>query len=125
MAEFSTISTQDLNSKLESDDHFLLVDTLGDESYNRAHIPGAVSISAKEDGFVERVKEAVDDMAVEVIVYCGSHSCGLSPQAAADLVEAGFMNVVDYEGGLKSWAEAGYDLEGEEADTVAKNLAES
>jgi len=64
-------------------------------------------------------------MAVEVIVYCGSHSCGLSPQAVVGLAEAGFMNVVDYEGGLKSWAEAGYDLEGEEADTAAKNLAES
>jgi rhodanese-related sulfurtransferase len=124
MDEFSTIISGELKEKLESENNFLLIDTLGDESYRRAHLPQAVSISAKEDDFVDRVEEAVADKNQEVIVYCGSFDCGLSPQAAQQLVDAGFTNVVDYEGGLKDWAESGYELEGEDAETVATELQE-
>jgi rhodanese-related sulfurtransferase len=48
----------------------------------------------------------------------------LSPQAAQRPVDAGFKNVVDYEGGLKDWAESVYELEGEDAETVANELQE-
>lgn len=124
MDEFSTITADELNEKLDSENDFLLIDTLGDASYRRAHLPQAVSISAKEDNFVDRVEQAVTDKNQEVIVYCGSFDCGLSPQAAQRLVDAGFKNVVDYEGGLKDWAESGYELEGEDAETVANELQE-
>jgi rhodanese-related sulfurtransferase len=125
MSNFSTITSDQLQEKLESDDSFLLVDTLGDQSYQRAHLPQAVSISAKEDEFADRVAEAVNDKHQEIIVYCGSFDCGLSSQAAEDLTAAEFSNVVDYEGGLKDWAESGYNLEGEEAQEVQTELAEN
>jgi rhodanese-related sulfurtransferase len=123
MSEFGTITSDGLKNKLDSEEGFLLVDTLGEQSYQRAHLPQAVCISAKEDDFTDRVAEAVTDKSQEVIVYCGSFDCGLSPQAAQDLVDAGFENVVDFEGGLKDWAEHGYELEGEDADEVAEELS--
>jgi len=125
MDEFETITAEDLKKKLESDDDFVLIDTLGDESFQRAHLPQAVSISAKDDDFVANVEAAVADTSVPVVVYCASFSCDLSPQAAQDLVNAGFEHVIDYEGGLKDWVESGYELEGDDAETVAGELTEA
>jgi rhodanese-related sulfurtransferase len=124
MNEFETITADDLKEKLESDDDFVLIDTLGDMSYQRAHLPEAISISAKDNNFVANVEAAVADKSVPVIVYCASFSCDLSPQAAQDLVDAGFENVIDYEGGLKDWVESGFDLEGDDAETMAEELTE-
>jgi len=124
MDEFETITADDLKEKLESDDDFVLIDTLGDMSYQRAHLPEAVSISAKDDDFVANVEAAVADKSVTVIVYCASFSCDLSPKAAQNLVDAGFENVIDYEGGLKDWVENGYELEGDDAETMAEELTE-
>ena len=124
MDEFATITSDELKKKLESDDDFVLIDTLGDMSYQRAHLPEAISISAKDDDFVANVEAAVADKSVTVIVYCASFSCDLSPQAAQNLVDAGFENVIDYEGGLKDWVENGYELEGDDAETMAEELTE-
>lgn len=123
MNTHETITSDELKQKLDNQSDVLLIDTLGEQSYQRAHLPQAVSISAKDDDFTDRVAQAVTDKKQEVIVYCGSFSCGLSPQAAQELAEAGFENVVDFEGGLKDWVESGYGLEGEEADRVAEELA--
>lgn len=120
--DYDTITADALKAKIDSEDDFLLVDTLGDQSYNRAHLPEAVSISAKEDGFADRVEQAVADKNQEVIVYCASFECQLSPQAAQELVDAGFENVVDFEGGLKDWVQSGYSLEGEDAETMEKEF---
>ncbi|PSO45692.1 MAG: rhodanese-like domain-containing protein [Parcubacteria group bacterium SW_6_46_9] len=124
MDEFETITADDLKEKLESDDDFVLIDTLGDMSYQRAHLPEAISISAKDNDFVANVEAAVADKSVPVIVYCASFSCDLSPEAAQNLVDAGFENVIDYEGGLKDWVENGYELEGDDAETMAEELTE-
>jgi rhodanese-related sulfurtransferase len=94
-------------------------------SHQRAHLPGAVSVSAKEDNFASRVEAVIADKSVPVVVYCASFSCDLSPQAAEDLVEAGFEDVTDFEGGLKDWVQNGYSLEGEDAETVAEELTEA
>lgn len=122
MDTYETITSIELKEKLDNQSNVLLVDTLGEQSYQRAHLPQAVCISARKDDFSDRVAQAVTDKKQEVIVYCGSFSCGLSPQAAQQLVEAGFENVVDFEGGLKDWVESGYGLEGEEASRVSEEL---
>ena len=95
MDEFATITSDELKKKLESD-----------------------------DDFVANVEAAVADKSVTVIVYCASFSCDLSPEAAQNLVDAGFENVIDYEGGLKDWVENGFDLEGDDVETMAEELTE-
>ena len=124
MAPFQTITADELHEKLQTDSGFVLIDTLGERSYNRAHLPGAVSIDAHADDFVDQVKEKVPDTDQQIIVYCASFQCQLSPQAAEKLTEAGYSNVFDFEGGLKDWAQQGYDLEGEDAEEVKSSLAE-
>ena len=40
-----TISREDLKAKLDREDDFVLVETLSEEQYQHAHLPGAVNIS--------------------------------------------------------------------------------
>jgi rhodanese-related sulfurtransferase len=46
----------------------------------------------------------------DIIVYCASFECHASPTAARKLEQLGYTRVIDYEGGLQDWKEAGYPL---------------
>ena len=94
---------------------FALIDVLGEMSYAQRHLPGAVNIPGATENFVAEVEKAVGgDKSKEVIVYCSSFSCQAYPAAAGKLADAEFTNVVDFEGGLADWKEAGYSFEGGE-----------
>ena len=123
MVDFQAITSDELKQKIDNGDDFVLIDTLGEQSYQRAHLPGAISIDAHSDDFVAHVEEHVPDKDKEIVVYCASFSCQLSPQAAQKLIEAGYTNVVDFEGGLKDWATSGYDFEGDGGEQMKENLA--
>jgi rhodanese-related sulfurtransferase len=64
----STISTEDLKSKLAKKQGITLVETLAPERYREAHIPGALNIPP------ERIKElapqVLPDKDAEIVTYC-------------------------------------------------------
>ncbi len=65
-----TISREDLKAKLDRKDDFVLVETLSEEQYEHAHLPGAVNIPP---GRVrELAGELIPDKDADVVVYCGS-----------------------------------------------------
>ena len=45
-----TISREDLKAKLDREDDFILVETLSEEQYRHAHLPGAVNIPPDREG---------------------------------------------------------------------------
>ncbi len=122
MAEYTTITTEQLKQKIEEGEEFVLIDTLGEDSYRKAHLPGATVVDGHADDFVEKAKELVDSKDEEIIVYCSSFSCKLSPACAQKLADAGFTNVIDFEGGLKDWVEHGNQLKGEQIEEVTQSL---
>jgi len=111
MEKYFTITREALKKKIEQGSDFVLIDVLGGRSYAKRHLPGAIRIDAHEEDFVEQVKKQIPDKDKEVIVYCASFSCPLSPKAANDLANAGYKNVIDFEGGLADWEDAGYPFE--------------
>lgn len=60
-----TISTKELKEKMERGDDFLLLEVLGEASYERAHLPGAVRYLN-----MEQVEDLVPDRSTEIIAYC-------------------------------------------------------
>jgi len=102
------IEHDELKKKLNSDDDFVLIDVLGEESYEDSHLPGAINIPLSRIGREAKNRFDEDE---EIVVYCGSYECDASPQAAEKLEKLGFEKVYDYEGGKKEWREQGYGLQ--------------
>lgn len=94
-------------------EEFALINVLSREQYRDAHIGGSSNIPVGDEDFVLKVEQTVGDKKRPVVVYCASTTCDASEKAARKLEEAGFKKVFDYEGGTKSWQEAGLPVEGE------------
>ena len=112
MDNINSIAREELKKKIDNEEDFVLVDVLGPKSYSQIHLPGAINFPIESEAFVEDVEKEVEDKEKEIIVYCGSFSCHLSSAAAKKLVDAGYKNVTEYDGGLKDWAAADYPFEG-------------
>ena len=109
--KFKTIDASELKKKIDSGDDFVLVDVLGEEQYKKRHLPKAINIPITIENFEAVVKEKLPDKNKPVIVYCSSKTCLASPGAAKKLVEMGYKDVTDFDGGIKEWEEAGYAFE--------------
>jgi len=88
---------------------FTLVDVLDAASYEKEHIPGALSMPLAELG--KKARGVLDKEDV-IVVYCASFDCKASTMAAEKLQAMGYKNVLDYKGGLKDYKEGGFVLEG-------------
>ncbi len=64
----ATISREELKSKLDRGDDFLLVETLPEEQYRHTHLPGAANLPP--DAVRESAPELLPDKDADVVVYC-------------------------------------------------------
>ncbi len=108
-----TIERKELQDMLEDNEVFTLIDVLPEEEFNKAHIPGSLSIpfTDSDSGFSEEVLKHVDDKDEKLVVYCAKRECSLSRKAAQALDEAGFRGVLAYEDGMADWTTAGMPTE--------------
>ena len=111
MKKYRTIDARELRERLASTDidRPVLVNALAREAFEEARIPGSVSIPA---GDALRVAPDVLAKDQPVVVYCSSRSCTASPTLAQKLVDIGFTDVTDFEGGVEEWERAGYPMQG-------------
>ena len=101
------MTLDELKQRMENPKPFILADARDVESYENAHIPGAIPIPAEE---VNRMADLYD-RELDVITYCGSYQCPASTMAAKEFMKKGFRHVWDYKGGIKEWAESGNPVE--------------
>lgn len=106
-----TMSREKLHQWMDQGQNFVLIETLAEEQFRKAHLPGAINIPADDKRFEEKVHEAVPQKERPIIVYCANTECPASPKAARKLDEMGYREVFDFEGGKQAWREAGYHLE--------------
>jgi len=99
------ISREELKTKLERNDDFKLVMTMGEWAFNMAHIPGSLNMSsrAQVQGLISPDEE--------IVVYCSNEACIASQATYHFLVSNGFTNVRRYAGGVSDWQAAGYPIE--------------
>ena len=60
-----TIDHQQLKQKMDRGDDFLLLEVLGEASYNQGHLPGAVRYEGRD-----QVEKLAPDKDAEIVAYC-------------------------------------------------------
>ncbi|MDD4900406.1 MAG: rhodanese-like domain-containing protein [Candidatus Omnitrophica bacterium] len=114
----NTMSRDELARLIQSGEKFRLVDVLAKESFAQEHIKGSISLPLAEIGKRAGKLFKKDE---KIVVYCASFQCTASTQAAQELINLGFTNVLDYKGGLQDFKE-GYAhlMEGGDFKKTAK-----
>jgi len=102
-----TITTEKLQTLRKSGEGFLLIDVVAKEGFDKDHIPGARNVPLASADFVQAVAQrASGSKTRKVVLYCDNDKCDASSKAVQMLVDDGFTNVIEYEGGLSSWNES-------------------
>jgi rhodanese-related sulfurtransferase len=62
-----TITREELKAKMDRGDDFVLLEVLREESYQRAHLPGAIRFQA-----TNRAPELLPDKSATIVAYCSN-----------------------------------------------------
>ncbi len=99
-------TVQDVKSRQEGGDSFILIDVREDHEWQAGHLPGAEHLGK---GIIERdIEERFPDVNAELILYCGGGF--RSALAAETLQKMGYTNVISMDGGFRGWKDAGYPI---------------
>lgn len=99
-------NVDEVKSKLDHGEKFVLVDVREESEFAKDHLPGAIHLGK---GVIERDIEArVPKLDTPLVLYCGG---GFRSALAADNVQKmGYTNVISMDGGIRGWREKGYPL---------------
>jgi rhodanese-related sulfurtransferase len=100
------VSIDDVKSRLDQGDKFVLVDVREESEYAKDHLPGAIHLGK---GVIERdIEDRVPELNTPVVLYCGG---GYRSALAADnLQRMGYTNVLSMDGGIRGWREKHFPL---------------
>src|SRR3954452_17066769 len=104
----NTISRTQLQARIENGD-VVVVETLGPQYFEDAHLPGAVNIPHTE--VARLAPELLPDKDATIVTYCSNTACQNSHAAAAQLKSLGYTDVLRYTEGKQDWVEAGLPVE--------------
>lgn len=87
----------------------LVINVLGQDSYDDCHIAGSISVPRDE---LEEFIRSFDREHTDIVVYCAHSNCPLSRQAWYIAHDMGFKNVKAYEGGIREWFQKKFPTRG-------------
>lgn len=102
-----TISPADLMTAVQ-ERTVVCFDVNSRESWNRAHVPGALHL----DPGSWSESELPADRDTPLVFYCSNLFCRKAPNAARRAIEMGFRNVRVMSAGVSGWLERGLPTEG-------------
>ncbi|MBA2510681.1 MAG: hypothetical protein H0V28_04290 [Rubrobacteraceae bacterium] len=62
-----TVTHEEIQQKMDRGDNFLLLEVLGEASYDRGHLPGAVRYEGRD-----QVSGLAPDRSTEIVAYCSN-----------------------------------------------------
>lgn len=100
------ISVQELKEKMDKKDDFVFIDCREQEEWDSLHIPGATLLPLSV--FQEKYEAALPDKNKTIVIQCRSGKRSLN--ACMFLLSKGYSDLVNVEGGIIAWNEAGYPV---------------
>jgi rhodanese-related sulfurtransferase len=82
---------------------FVLINVQPREAFNEKHIRTSVNLPHEDEDFEEMVERIAGSLERKVVLYSASFECPASKEASGKLVDYGFTNVYEYEGGTQDW----------------------
>ncbi|QDU40876.1 molybdopterin biosynthesis protein MoeB [Maioricimonas rarisocia] len=104
------INRDKVREMMENRGDVTVVEVLGEEYYEKFHLPGAANVPLN-DSFESSIQNVASDKSAPVVVYCLDRACDASPKAARKLDELGYEEVYDYDAGKMDWKDAGLPIE--------------
>lgn len=103
----SEIDVHELKSLLENEkDKMYFIDCREQEEWNEGHIQGATLLPLSD--FQNTFESVLKDKSKKVVIQCRSGKRSMN--ACMFLLSKGFENLVNVEGGILAWNEAGFDI---------------
>jgi rhodanese-related sulfurtransferase len=90
---------------------FVILDARSLEDFDRGHLPGAVSASAKRMEETLPLVRALAAKEDKVMIYCSGSHCADSVTLARALKADGYTRLYIFSGGIEAWQAAGLTLE--------------
>ncbi len=112
------MSKEEVFQEMKEED-VVVLNVLPEEDYEKLHIKGSFNIPLEDDhqAFVKRVEDEYGRDKF-FVTYCANLNCHKGPEAARILKENGF-DADDFPGGVQSWMESGYPVEGRMSEEAA------
>ena len=105
-ARVKETDVEEVKSKLDRRETFLLVDVREESEFAKDHLPGAIHLGK---GVIERdIESRVPDLNTQMVLYCGGGF--RSAMAADNLQKMGYTNVFSMDGGVRGWREKNFPL---------------
>jgi rhodanese-related sulfurtransferase len=108
--QIEPITREALLAKMDSGEHFVLVDALAPISFAASRLPGAINLPPTLVD--DRAPARISDPNTEIVVYCSGATCDSSVIVGERLLALGYRNVRHYVEGKEDWVAAGLPLEG-------------
>ncbi len=100
---FKTVSSTVFDKIIKTEKITQLLDVRTPQEYSDGYLNKATNINWNSDNFITSIEKL--DKTKLVLVYCKAG--GRSAKAAQKLVELGFKNVINLDGGIESWITSG------------------
>ena len=106
MSDIRTVSTQELQQRLDRDSGLHLWNVQTHQYFTGELIPGSRRFPLDT---IEHETQGISKDA-EIVTYCGGPTCPQSTEAARKLMDIGYSNVRVFKEGLEGWKAAGNEI---------------
>lgn len=109
-ADYDNLDVIEANQFIDMNKDIILIDVRTQSEYESIHIPNSISIPLDQLVASLHTEQKVKDLDEDscIFVYCKEGS--RSVQVSDILVEYGYKNVINIEGGLDAWVKAGLEV---------------
>jgi rhodanese-related sulfurtransferase len=96
---YPLVSKSELKNYVQSKQAFV-VDVNSSESFQKAHVPGAIHFESHEKDFAQMLPK---DHNALIVAYCGGPMCSAWKKAAEQACNMGYTNVRHFKDGISGW----------------------